>query len=402
MKKTGLVFILSLVAAFCIISFVQAEDSIVETPDVKIIIDGRLTSYENVPLSINQRTFLPLREFLVNLGVQDDNEHIRWNSSEKSVTVYKDDIRIYLKLGSKIVYINNKPIEMDAAPISYTNQKVYIPIRFVSEALNKKIVWDGSSNTVLIRDIDDFEEVKGIVEKSNLAFDSISKYRLNMDTALRMGNEELSMNIKARTSAEVDNEKKKMHMIVNTGFLGMDLSSDIYYCDGVQYVEDPVSGEWEKTEMPKQTYDDMFRRNSSIDMLDATDALCAALVISESAGPDEIILKGNIYMDEIFQKVSKYMNRDNGNGIIKPEYSFDEYYVEMSIDRDTYLLNSMLMNVKSGVKSGGEDIPMDININIIYGDYNGDFDVVIPQEIFDSAVNSKGTINEFDFILRRN
>jgi len=403
MKKIGLIFILTLITAFCLISVVQAEDNIAQTPNVKIVIDGQITSYKDVPLSINQRTLLPLRELLVNLGVENDDEHIIWNGLEKSVTVYKDNTKIYLKLDSKTVFVNDQPIEMDVAPIGYTNQRVYIPARFVSEALGKKIVWDGSSKAVLIRDIEDFNQVRDIIEKSDSAMDAVSRCKFDMDVDADIGNEGFNMNMGINMSGEVDNESKRMHLLMSMDLLGMNMSFDTYSCDNAIYTENPMTGEWEKTEMTQVDYDNMFSSNSNVDVFDATDAICAGLVISESDRPDEIVLKGNVYLDEFFDQASKQFGSNNESGSISPDYSFDEFYVEMSVDSSTYLLKSLTMNVKGktyGDENVSTQIPVDMNMNInmdmnikaLYSDYNGDFEVVVPQEVIDSTIESVETV----------
>lgn len=94
---------------------------------------------------------MPLKTSLSNLGVSDDDQHIIWNSSEKSITVIKDKVNIFLKIDSKIAYINETPVTMDAEPILYNeNGRVYIPVRFIAQSLGKKVVWDNKTKTIYI------------------------------------------------------------------------------------------------------------------------------------------------------------------------------------------------------------------------------------------------------------
>lgn len=384
MKKLGLIFLLSLITVFCIISVVHAEDQIIETPNVKIVIDGKLTSYTDVPLSMNQRTLLPLRELLTNLGVKNDDEHIIWNGSEKSVTVYKGGTKIYLKINSKTVYVNDIPIEMDVAPIGYVNQRVYIPARFVSEALGKKIVWDGSSKTVLIRDESEFNQIKNILEKSELAMQSISKCKFAMDVVSSTFQKNFNMNMEMKMSGEVDTKSKSMHVDANMNMLGMNIGFNSYFDDGSIYIENPFTGEWQKSTLPEEEYDSMFDDNCNVDLFDATDPLCAGLVITDSSDPNEILLKGNVYLGEFFNQVSKKVN---GEHDIEPSsgYDLDEFYVEMSIDKNTYLLNSITMTVKADAYDS-EDASLNMSVKAAYTDYDGDFEIVVPKEVLENAV----------------
>ena len=394
MKKISLLFLLSLIIVLGAISYVCAEEGIVETPNVKIVIDGELTTYTDVPLSLNQRTLLPLREVLTNLGVPNDDEHIVWNGDEKSVTDYKDDLKVYLKIGSNTVYVNEQPVEMDVAPIGYINQRVYIPARFVSEALGKVVVWDGSAKAVLIRDEEEFNRARDILEKCDFAMESISKSRFDVDLAANMSQHGFSMNIGMKMSGQVDKVNKDLYMLASLNMLGMDMRFGTYLVDNVMYSENPMTGEWGKTSMAQQEYDDMFDSNSSsMDIFDAIDALSAGLVIQESDDPDEILLKGNVYLDELFSQVNKQVSGKKDYESVSSNYNLNQFYAELSIDSNTHLLNALRVNVKGSV-SEDEAVPMDMSIEVVYTDYDGDFEIVVPQEVIDNAVEVQNSYIE--------
>lgn len=60
-----------------------------------------------------------------------------------------ETIKVY-RGGIKVV-INNKQVHLEEQPFIY-NDRVYVPLRFVSEKLGKKVEWGGESRTVLIWD----------------------------------------------------------------------------------------------------------------------------------------------------------------------------------------------------------------------------------------------------------
>ena len=115
MRKT-FCFILLLIILSVNSFATAAADEPVEIPDVRFVINGNPIVLSDVPIGLNSRTMLPLREVLVSLGVPNDDEHIMWNGEDKSVTVNYNDSRIYLKVDSKTAYINGNAIELDAAP----------------------------------------------------------------------------------------------------------------------------------------------------------------------------------------------------------------------------------------------------------------------------------------------
>lgn len=151
-KLVSLVF--SVLFVFSVISsIVYADDGVVEVPDIKVIINGKNVIFSDVIISSNGRTLLPLRALLTNLGVQNDDEHIIWNASEKSVTIIKESIKIKLVQGNNLAYVNDIPITLDVPPIGYSkNGRTYIPARFVAQSLGKAVDWDSNTKSVIIND----------------------------------------------------------------------------------------------------------------------------------------------------------------------------------------------------------------------------------------------------------
>lgn len=128
---------------------VNAKDRVTESPNVKVSIDGKIVIYKNVPITVNSRTLLPLREFLISIGIPDDNEHISWNGREKSVTVKLDTTKVYLKIGDSKAQVNDSEVVLDTTPCIYKNS-TYIPVRFVSQCFNKRVDWDNKTSTINI------------------------------------------------------------------------------------------------------------------------------------------------------------------------------------------------------------------------------------------------------------
>jgi exosome complex RNA-binding protein Csl4 len=68
--------------------------------------------------------------------------------NSKEIKVFYRDIKIF---------VNNNEIALENEPFLY-NDRVYIPIGFVSKALNFPISWDSEKNTVSILTLKDFKE----------------------------------------------------------------------------------------------------------------------------------------------------------------------------------------------------------------------------------------------------
>ena len=137
---TGLFLISSSMPAF-------ASDA---KADIKIVIDGQQETYTDAPMMQNNQVLLPLRAVVTKLGFQDDNEHIVWNAAEKSVTLHKDNTKIYFRVGSQEVNVSDNPISLPAASVLSENGKTYVPADFFKQILGKQVTWDVSSKSVSI------------------------------------------------------------------------------------------------------------------------------------------------------------------------------------------------------------------------------------------------------------
>lgn len=82
----------------------------------------------------NDRTFVPLRGVLENLGIQ-----VTWNGAEHSVTCRKDDNEITLIIGDGEKYDG-----------FLLDSKSYVPLRLISEKFGYAVDWDSKNQTVKI------------------------------------------------------------------------------------------------------------------------------------------------------------------------------------------------------------------------------------------------------------
>lgn len=386
-------FLSMLITVFLLLSlsgvvFGADIDMIIEVPDVKIIMDGKLTEYEDVPICIAQHTLLPLREMLVNLGVPNDDEHIIYNNTEKSVTIIKDQTRIYLAAGNKTAYINDQPIELDVAPTGYDkNQRIYIPLRFVGEALDKKVVWDGSANAVLICDVAKYDSIKQILDRSDEAMKLIEKCKqtIGVDTTVQSG--QITMKIGINAEAQIDRAQKKMYMKMDLFMLGMEMKTDTYYTDNASYIQDLLTGKWQKKNYLPPEYDKLFASQSDTTMLEVSESLCAGLTQAASANPDEILLKGDVYLIEIFKRA--LANQEVGNTIASgKDMEFDTFNIEIALNSSTNLVNSIIMKVGLIQANDKEQTAKtEVNVKIQYSEYNGDFQIIVPEDILQNAVS---------------
>lgn len=376
MKKISSSIILMVIVLVLSVSTVFAQGSILETPNVKIVIDGNIGKYDDVPISVDGRTLLPLRALLTNLGVQNDNEHIAWNSLDSSVTIKKDAANIYLKVGSISATINGEESKLDVSPINYKG-KVYIPTRFIAQALGKKVIWDESAKSVLIRDEKDFNKIKDILDKSTAASEKNSKFKFNMDGKVSMSNSGKDMDINLTGSGEFDKNNKIMHMLMSmvSSQLPQKMELDYYFSNKAIAMKNPLTNEWQKIEMPQAQLDKMFANNYN-SQLKATETLCAGLVLQNSVNPDEFVLKGDVYMEELL----KTLDTTSSTTSVLQGIEFEKYNLEVTINKNTNLVTKETVNVTMNVTAAGVKASITEFVNMTF-DYNSNFEIAVPKEV---------------------
>lgn len=394
MKKMKLCLMVCVMTCLFFMTTINAQERITECPNVKIIIDGNIGTYSSVPLKVNDRTMLPLKEVLTYLGVQNDDQHIIWDNVKKSVTIITDTKTIYLEAGNTIAKVNNEEVILDVAAFIYTkNNKVYIPVRFIAECLDKKVVWDGSSTSVLIRDEKSFNEVKEIMTKSNEAMSKVNKFKstMNYDITTNDGKTISKMTILSTIQMDVLKNAMFMDMVMDMGEIDgveMDMTMQSYQVGNTMYsktVMTGLPGQWIKTDLT-DVEAVLNLESVSEDAIEINDVICAGLVVGNSTNENEIILEGDVYLSDIINDtVSSTAAVGEGSPVA---VEMNQFHIKMVMNKTTYEMKSMNLLFAMSVTVDGVKTSTESIIDIVYSDINGNFEVVVPKEVIDSAVES--------------
>ena len=77
------------------------------------------------------------------------NANVEWNGDLRQVTVTKGEKVIVLTIDSKEMIVNGDTKTQDSAPI-ISESRTFVPLRFVSEELDANVVWNGEVRAVYI------------------------------------------------------------------------------------------------------------------------------------------------------------------------------------------------------------------------------------------------------------
>jgi len=357
MKK--IIFIALLLAIFPAFSILTSYAAgVIESPNVKIVIDGKTSKYSSAPIIINGRTLLPFREVLSNLGVQNDDQHIIWNSKDKSVTVTKDSVKIYLKIGSSTAYVNDNPVTIDVSPIIHKN-RTYIPARFISQSLGMKVAWDPVSTTVLLRNEADYNNIKSILDKTASAMNSLERVKSEESGVTSLTVDGVYLSSQIQSSYSYDFKNNFIHSTVNLKITtGQDKQSDEAeaYSDGIKLCVKEKEG-WKTSSLTDKDKKTMF----SFNYLNSDDILCSGLAAT-STSSNTIVLKGNIDLKNLTSQYFELQEFD--------DYSFLNVSTEITINTNSYYVQEIKMTITSVSKDTG-NAKVETKINTTYTDYNG-------------------------------
>jgi N-acetylmuramoyl-L-alanine amidase len=115
--------------------------------EVKLAINGKeLTNLSMPPIIFNGYTLVPAREVFEGLGAT-----VEWKKEISQVYINYNGRLVVLPTDATKAYVDGNGFNM-AIPAKIINNKVMIPVRFVSEALGLQVDWDNSTRVVNISD----------------------------------------------------------------------------------------------------------------------------------------------------------------------------------------------------------------------------------------------------------
>ncbi|MCR4718259.1 MAG: copper amine oxidase N-terminal domain-containing protein [Firmicutes bacterium] len=131
-------FVAILIFSQLMVNCAFAED------DIRVSVDNQFLSFDVAPRLIGGRTMVPLRAIFESLGAV-----VSWDDETKTITAYNEVSMVQTKINSNIMYVNYKEVQMDTAPM-IIDGRTLIPVRFIAEAFNCDVNWDGNAKLVTI------------------------------------------------------------------------------------------------------------------------------------------------------------------------------------------------------------------------------------------------------------
>lgn len=117
---------------------------------------------EVVPFIESDRTFVPVRFISEAFGAE-----VNWNPENQEILISLDETEIKMYIKKDTYAVNGEEKQMDVAPF-IKEDRTFVPIRFISEALGKSVYWDPAMKLIMIAPEDRPWDPNGEAEKNIL------------------------------------------------------------------------------------------------------------------------------------------------------------------------------------------------------------------------------------------
>lgn len=384
---------------------------ITESPNVKIVINGVIGDYEDVPLIVNDRTMLPLRAVLTNLGVMNDDQHIIWDGIERSVTVVTEDTTIWLQIDNYTAKVNGVEVTLDVAPMIYPkNNRSYIPARFISETLGKKVAWDGSTRAVLIADADRYEAIEAVLSKSAEAMEGVENIAMDLSSTISTsGTEDIGLTILMNV---IENPQQSASYLKLGLDFGIDmealmaedsdlepseamegqllmmafLNMEIYEMQDFTYSKTFFSGDgWLKAETSPEEEGEDSSSSLSISedtmVLGTKDTVISGLIMEDHEEEGTIVLKGSVYIEDMAAQSLSL------NSATLTDTTVNDYYLIYTLDRTSYEIISLQVDIEIvGPDETGVMTSVTSSTLVTMDVLDDDYQIMVPDEVLNNIV----------------
>ena len=161
MKKVQNIIIALIFGA--IIQFAMMEGVFAE--DIKVVVNNCPLSFDSPPITISDRTMVPMRKIFEALGAT-----VNYDDATQTIVSSNGTTTVSMTIGNNTMWVNDNAVTLDVAPI-IINDLTFIPVRAIAESYDCTVGWDEYTQTVTIVSGSKFYALKTYI-MSNGTFDT--------------------------------------------------------------------------------------------------------------------------------------------------------------------------------------------------------------------------------------
>lgn len=111
---------------------------------IVVLVDGHPVPLDVAPRIVHRRVLVPMRGIFERAGA-----HVGWHASTHVVVVRQGPALLTVGVEAPVAYLNGRQLHLDVPP-QLVAGRVFVPLRFVSEALGSTVRWSPWTRTVAI------------------------------------------------------------------------------------------------------------------------------------------------------------------------------------------------------------------------------------------------------------
>ena len=129
--------VLGIAAAFGLCA--NAEEDV-----VTVLVDNVQVAFDQQPVIIDGHTLVPARAVFEQAGAE-----VTWDQPTQTATIVKEPYTVTIKYGDTALYKNGERVELEM-PATMIENRIMLPVRAISEAMDFSVTWDGQHSMVLV------------------------------------------------------------------------------------------------------------------------------------------------------------------------------------------------------------------------------------------------------------
>lgn len=115
-----------------------------EEDTITVMVDNEEVEFDQTPTIVDGRTLVPIRAVFEKAGAA-----VSWDQASLTATIERGGNTVQISPGKDIMFRNGKAVALDV-PAQMINDRILIPVRAISDALDFGVTWNGYLSTVLI------------------------------------------------------------------------------------------------------------------------------------------------------------------------------------------------------------------------------------------------------------
>ncbi|CDN41483.1 copper amine oxidase N-terminal domain-containing protein [Paenibacillus sp. P22] len=128
----------------------DAAGSAPDPAPIKLIVNEQIVKTNTAPFLDNGTAYLPLRLSGELLGCL-----VSWDSPSKTFTLQYPKRTVKMTYGAAAATVNGQSVPL-SGPLRMVDSQIYVPLRFLSEAVGSKIWWDAPSRSLHLKGNDEY------------------------------------------------------------------------------------------------------------------------------------------------------------------------------------------------------------------------------------------------------